>query len=420
VQTYPVAPVAVWHFDLYRLASFEEAWDLGIEDAFADAISLIEWPDRLGPLLPARRLEVALEFGDRPQARRAVLAAGPEWRARLGAEARRAARRAFLDGCGWAGVEPTPLVADASFRSYHRLGKEARRAILMDAPPPQEDVGPYVAVAGILRGLDLSAPEVLAEDRRAGFLLLEDFGDDTYSRLLDRGADETALYALAIDTLVALQQRAATAGLPDLPPYDEARLLAEAALLVDWHAPAVRDAPLAEVVRDEYLTLWRAALPQAAMLPPTLVLRDFHVDNLMLLRDRDGVRRCGLLDFQDAVLGPPAYDLVSLVEDVRRDVPEALRQAMTERYLAAFPSLDRAAFLRSAAILAAQRNCKILGIFTRLWRRDGKPGYLAHIPRVWRLIERDLRHPALEPIARWLERWLPPALRLAPDPRRAG
>ncbi len=153
------------------------------------------------------------------------------------------------------------------------------------------------------------------------------------------------------------------------------------------------------------------------MLPPTLVLRDFHVDNLMLLRDRSGVRRCGLLDFQDAVLGPPSYDLVSLVEDVRRDVPDALRRAMTERYLAAFPTLDREAFLRSAAILAAQRNCKILGIFTRLWRRDGKPGYLAHIPRVWRLIEHDLRHPALAPVAGWFDRHLPPIVRRLPDPQ---
>ena len=135
------------------------------------------------------------------------------------------------------------------------------------------------------------------------------------------------------------------------------------------------------------------------------------------------MRACGLLDFQDAVGGPASYDLVSLLEDARRDVPEGLRIAMTERYLAAFPELDRADFARSAAILAAQRNCKIIGIFTRLWRRDGKPAYLGHIPRVWRLLEGDVRRePALRPIADWLDRHLPPELRHAPRaaPLRAG
>ena len=237
----------------------------------------------------------------------------------------------------------------------------------MDAPPPQEDIGPYVAIAALLRELGFSAPEVLAEDRDEGFLLLEDFGDDTYTRLLARGADEPALYKLAVDTLIALQRAAAPRGTPELPPYDMERLLAEAVLLVDWYRR------LASGLREEYLALWRAVLPDAMVSPPTLVLRDYHVDNLMLLPDRPGVRGCGLLDFQDAVTGPPSYDLVSLLEDARRDIPGPLRQAMTERYLAAFPSLDRFAFLRSAAILAAQRNCKILGIFTRLWKRDGKP-----------------------------------------------
>jgi len=151
--------------------------------------------------------------------------------------------------------------------------------------------------------------------------------------------------------------------------------------------------PLTEAQRDEYLDLWRTLLPQAALTDATLVLRDYHVDNLMLLPDRCGVQGCGLLDFQDAVCGPPSYDLVSLLEDARRDTPAELCRQMTERYLAAFPALDRTAFLKSAAILAAQRNCKILGIFTRLWKRDGKPRYLVHLPRVWRLLEQDLGHP---------------------------
>jgi N-acetylmuramate 1-kinase len=326
----------------------------------------------------------------------------------------------FLDASGWGRALRAPLAGDASFRSYYRLRRGRDRALVMDAPPPQEDVGPFVAVAAILRGLGLSAPEVLAEDRARGFLLIEDFGDDTYTRLLAHGADEPALYALAIDTLAAMQHAVAARGAPELPVYDEERLLGEAALFVDWYLPAILGVPTGVCLRAEFLALWRAALPQAVQpFGPTLVLRDFHIDNLMLLPGRPGVRRCGLLDFQDAVVGPPAYDLVSLLEDARRDVSDGLRRTMTERYLAAFPALDRAIFARSAAILAVQRNCKILGIFTRLWKRDGKPGYLAHIPRLWRLIEGDLRDPALGAIARWLDRHLPPAARRVPDLRGA-
>jgi N-acetylmuramate 1-kinase len=322
---------------------------------------------------------------------------------------------AFLEACGWGGFAVVPLTGDASFRRYYRLAGCGRSTVLMDAPPPQEEVGPYVTVAGLLRRLGLSAPEVLAEDHEEGFLLLEDFGDDTYTRLLDRGCDEPGLYALAVDTLIALQRAVGPDGPPELPPYDLPRLLAEAALLVDWYRPAVFGTPLEVELREEYLALWRAILPTAVVSPPTLVLRDYHVDNLMLLANRPGVRRCGLLDFQDAVSGPSSYDLVSLLEDARRDVPAALQEEMTERYCAAFPGLDRPAFLRSAAILAAQRNCKILGIFTRLWKRDGKPQYLAHIPRIWRLLEQELQHPSLAPIARWLDRRLPPETRCRPD-----
>jgi aminoglycoside/choline kinase family phosphotransferase len=331
------------------------------------------------------------------------------------AKARKAARDRFLTEAGWAGIAPVMLAGDASFRRYYRLNSGDRRAVLMDAPPPMEDIGPYIAVAEILRDLGLSAPEIYAEDREHGFLLIEDFGDDLYTRLLARGDDEGALYGLAIDTLAALHRAVAERGRPPLPPYDEIRLLDEAALLIDWYAPDVLGAELPNGARDEYLACWRQILPLAALPEPTLVLRDYHVDNLMLLPGRPGVRACGLLDFQDAVCGPAGYDLVSLLEDARRDVPDDLRAAMTGRYLAAFPEIDRAAFARSAAILAAQRNCKIIGIFTRLWRRDGKPAYLAHIPRVWRLLEGDLaRETALRPIADWLDRHLPPDMRRVP------
>jgi N-acetylmuramate 1-kinase len=331
---------------------------------------------------------------------------------------RRRAISEFLEASGWGGARPEPLAGDASFRSYYRLRRDGESAVLMDAPPPEEDVAAYVAVAAILRRLGLSAPEVMAEDHAQGFLLIEDFGDDTYTRVLQRGADEPRLYGLAIEVLAALQTQVAATGLPELPPYDEERLLAEAVLLVDWYMPAVLGKASSAALRDEYLSLWRALLPTAPTLPPTLVLRDFHIDNLMLLPDRPRVRACGLLDFQDAVIGSPVYDLVSLLEDARRDVPETLRQAMTVRYLAAFPTMHANDFQHAAAILAVQRNCKILGIFTRLWLRDGKPAYLTHIPRLWRLVEQDLRDPSLRDIRDWLDHNLPPVTRRIPDLRR--
>jgi N-acetylmuramate 1-kinase len=326
----------------------------------------------------------------------------------------------FLAANGWGGVNPVPLAGDASFRRYYRLSDGVRRAVLMDAPPPHEAIGPYVSIAAALRGYGLSAPEVFAGDDDIGLALIEDFGDDTYTRLLGAGGDERALYALAIDTLVALQQTVATRGLPALPGYDEERLLAEALLLVDWYYPAVMGHRIPQDDRASYVATWRRLLPQASGSAPTLVLRDFHVDNLMLLRERRGVRRCGLLDFQDAVCGSPSYDLISLIEDARRDVSPALRGTMTARYLDAFPEIDHAQFRRSAAILAAQRNCKIIGIFTRLARRDAKPQYLGHIPRVWRLLVEDLLDPALAPLAAWMDRHLPSRFRHVPPDRSAA
>ncbi len=331
---------------------------------------------------------------------------------------RHAAIAGFLADAGWRDVAPAPLAADASFRRYFRLVDGERRAVLMDAPPPHEDVRPYVAVAEILRGHGLSAPVIYAEDAELGMLLIEDFGDDTYTRLLARGADERRLYALAIDTLIALQ--GAVTMPPALPPYDEEALLREAELLVEWYAPAVLGARLSSELHEEYLALWRELTPLVEAGEPTLVLRDYHVDNLMLLEGRSGIQGCGLLDFQDALAGPAGYDLVSLLKDARRDVSPALREAMTERYLAAFPTIDRAGFNRAAAVLAAQRNAKIIGIFTRLWRRDGKPQYLSHVPRVWRLLEADLQEPALGKLARWLDRHLPPGTRRVPDARKAA
>ncbi|MGE4219872.1 MAG: aminoglycoside phosphotransferase family protein [Alphaproteobacteria bacterium] len=327
---------------------------------------------------------------------------------------RRVAIRQFLDRTDWNDAEASLLAGDASFRRYYRLRRGAEQAVLMDAPPPKEDVRPFVAIAEMLCRHGLSAPRILAQDTAAGLLLLEDFGDATYTRVLTDGMDETVLYGIALDALIALHRGYdATAA---LPAYDERRLLDEAALLVDWYLPALRGMPTSPELRAEYLALWQAVLPVARGVANTLVLRDFHVDNLMLLSDRDGARACGLLDFQDAVIGPLTYDLVSLFEDARRDVPGPLARILLDRYLAAFPDIDRNAFAASYAVMGAQRSAKILGIFTRLDRRDGKPHYLHHIPRVWRWLEGDLKHTALAPLARWFDREIAAECRVAPPP----
>ncbi len=323
---------------------------------------------------------------------------------------------AFLAAAGWRGAKCVKLAADASFRRYDRVTLGDRRAVLMDAPPGKEDVTPFLLVARHLRGLGYSAPEILAEDSAAGFLLLEDFGDDTYTRLLAQGEDEETLYRLATDLLIDLHGRPAAETIPaGLPPYDDARFLDEATLLTEWYLPEVTEA--ATDATTAYRDLWAGLLIQARRVPETLVLRDYHVDNLIGLGGRAGVAACGLLDFQDAVAGPASYDLVSLLEDARRDIPPRLADAMLERYFAAFPALDQDAFRVSYAILGAQRHCKVIGIFTRLCVRDGKSRYLSHIPRLWRLLEGALAEPALAPLGDWLERNIPSERRIIP-PRR--
>lgn len=336
---------------------------------------------------------------------------------------REALIRKFLEAQGWDGARRAPLSGDASFRRYERLTLGERRAVLMDAPPAHEDVRPYVAVDKVLRRLGYSAPEIYAQDSDNGLLLLEDLGDDTYTRILDSsggdGAEERALYELAVDLLVDLHAHPVEAIASGVPPYDDRRLCEEAVLLVDWYLPAMRGEETSRKLRESYLETWTALFPQARRAADTLVLRDYHVDNLMWLRERKGVAACGLVDFQDAVQGPVAYDLVSLLEDARRDIPAALVEDLKARYARGAPKFDAEAFWASYAILGAQRNCKIIGIFTRLCVRDKKPAYLAHIPRVWRLLESDLEHAALKPVRDWLDRHIPPGERGVPAPSTA-
>ena len=319
----------------------------------------------------------------------------------------------FLAAAGWADAERRPLAADASFRRYERLSRDGASRVLMDAPPPRENVRAFERIARTLIALGLSAPRAFEVDEAAGLMLLEDFGDRTFTRALAEDADEATLYRLAIDSLIALHQRWQP-GSEATPAYDDARLLEEALLLPDWFLPARRGGPIPEPVRAAYIEAWRAVLARARAVPDCLVLRDYHVDNLMLLEGREGVAACGLLDFQDAAIGPVAYDVVSLLEDARRDLGAGLAAAMLARYLDAFPELDRQRFMESYAVLGAQRAAKIVGIFTRLSRRDGKDQYLHHIPRVWRHLTAGLEHPALAPVKAWFDREVPAAERKSP------
>lgn len=335
--------------------------------------------------------------------------------------ARQAAIGDLLAGAGFSGAGFDYLAADASFRRYARVRGGPRPALIMDAPPGREDVRPWLRIARHLRGFGLSAPEIYAADEDAGLLLIEDFGDDTFTRVLAAGGDEGELYDLAVDVLTALHARPASDTAPDwLPPYDEEKLLTEVALFTDWYMPAIFGARTSDALRDDYLALFKAALAPAQTLPPTLVLRDYHVDNLMRLAGRDGLKACGLLDFQDAVAGAAAYDLVSLIEDARRDLGPGIADRARARYFAHFPDLDRDAFSAAGAALAAGRNAKIIGIFTRLLKRDGKPNYLRHIPRVWHLLQADLAHPALKELKAWFDDAVPPAKRLTPEAEGGG
>ncbi len=320
---------------------------------------------------------------------------------------------AFLKRAGWGKAERSTLAADASFRRYFRMRDGRRRAVLMDAPPPQENVRPFVVMARHLLKLGLSAPRILALDEAAGLLLLEDLGDDTYTSLLAAGGGEEPLYALAVDLLIGLHGRSAPAP-SGLPTYDDEMLIGEAIWLTDWYLPQVTGTATPGPVRQSYIDAWLGLFPLVQAQPRTLVLRDFHVDNLIWLPDRPGIKACGLLDFQDAVAGAAAYDLMSLLEDARRDIDDRLASAMLDRYHTAFPDRDREAFETVYAILGAQRHAKVIGVFSRLAVRDGKSGYLVHIPRVWRLLARSLRHPSLAPVAAWFEKHVPEEMRCSP------
>jgi aminoglycoside/choline kinase family phosphotransferase len=308
---------------------------------------------------------------------------------------------AFLDAHGWGGARIEPLAGDASFRRYFRVIDDDRQAVLMDAPPPHEDPRPFIAVAEWLCGIGLSAPEILAQDLEHGLLLIGDFGNTRLRETVDEDPlREEELYELATDVLVHLHGHPPMEG---LQPHGLQQWLDELMLFPDWYCPALG----IEVDANAYRSVWETALRPVTEdgLGPVTVLRDYHAENVMLVAARKGVAHFGLLDFQDALAGHPAYDLASVLEDARRDVPPAIERAMLDRYIAAMGNSE--AFERAYWLLAAQRNTRILGVFTRLWKRDKKPHYRAFQPRMWGLLERDLAWPELAEVRAWFDANIP-------------
>ena len=325
--------------------------------------------------------------------------------------------RDFLVRNGLTAAAISPLADDCSFRRYFRVGRGADHYVVMDAPPDLEDVVPFATLSDLLNSYGYSAPRILGRDVDNGFLLLDDFGDTTYTRALAAGGNERDLYALALDVLVDLRHRSIEDVPAMVPRYDDAKLLTEAALFVDWYLIPGLGLRISDVERERYLAAWRECLTNLREAPDCLVLRDFHVDNLMVVGDRDGLGACGLLDFQDAVIGPSSYDVVSLLQDSRRDIGADLVTAMLGRYFEAMgQDIDRPAFMRSYHGFGAQRALKVFGIFTRQSVLYGNHGYLFHIPRLWRHTLANLAIPELAPVRDWIDRVVPVDLRLTPLP----
>ncbi|TSJ60911.1 tRNA (adenosine(37)-N6)-threonylcarbamoyltransferase complex ATPase subunit type 1 TsaE [Starkeya sp. 3C] len=435
MQTYDLPRHRVVHADLYRLADASELDELGWQDQTDGAVTLVEWPERAeGAVLQPDRLEVQITIPpEGGETRRRVRLFG--YGRLAGALYRMKAIRSLIDKTGFGPARRQHLQGDASTRAYERLIGPKRNAVLMNAPrrpdgPPvrggrpysaiahlAEDVKPFVAMALALRARGFSAPAIYGGDLDAGLLIIEDLGTEGVLAG-SPPAPVTERYEASVDVLAALHGLDLSATLPvtagiehRLPAYDVDALLIEAELLLDWYLPHC-GASIAADARQSFRQLWAAALAPSLAQKPVWVMRDYHSPNLMWLPEREGLERIGLLDFQDAVMGPPAYDLISLTQDARVDVSEPLELALLGRYVKARrladPDFDMRAFAASYAVMGAQRATKILGIFARLNHRDRKPGYLRHIPRIWNYLQRCLAFTDLEALSGWYKDHVPP------------
>lgn len=434
VQGYDLPSFPLLHADLYRVNDASELEEIGLSPLPEGTMALVEWPERAPEALPADRIDIALSH--RPALGSTARAAVVTGHGKAAAQVERLkALREFLDGAGFADAKRQRMAGDASTRSYARLARNEGFVILMNSPRRPdgpaiydgksysavarlaEDVKPFVAIANGLRERSFSAPAIHHADLDAGFLIAEDFGSagfvegDPLAPIPDR-------YQVATDMLAALHREQLPGILPlapqityTIPTFDTDALLVEVGLMPEWYLPD-RGTDPTEQLRAEFVLMWRKLLEKPAAAPKTWVLRDFHSPNLIWLEGREGIARVGIIDFQDTVLGPAAYDLMSLLHDARVDVPETFELAMLTRYIkarrAADETFDPAAFSELYAIMSVQRNTKLLGIFARLNRRDGKPQYLKHQPRIWTYLNRSLDHPALSGIRAWYAAHVPP------------
>lgn len=440
LQTYASSRFPIAHFDLYRVADAAELDEIGFDEAVATSVVLLEWPERAEHVLPGSRLEIRIESLADPALRTLHLTGLGDWAPRLD---RIHAAHDFLmrhaRDIGSSTRRLRYLQGDASPRAYARLDLGGSSFVLMNAPampdgPPvrdglpysriahlAENVRPFVAMARALSARGMTTPQIHAQDLAQGLLLLDDLGDLTFGRAVSAGQSHSELWRAAVDALVALRSTGppspslpiAGDQLHALPDFDRRALSIEAELLVDWYWPFIKGRTISPAARDEFISLWAEQFDWLTSLPKGWVLRDYHSPNLMWMPDRQGIARVGVLDFQDAMAGPWAYDLVSLLQDARLDVPSTLESELfdhyCERVAAIEPDFDRTSFAHAYAALGAQRNTKILGIFARLARRDGKPAYLQHMPRIWRYLERDLAHPSLARLRAWYDRHFPQA-----------
>lgn len=439
-QLYQTPRMHVAHFDMYRLSGPDEADEIGFDDAVAHGLAIVEWPERIAPLLPAERFDVTLAETSDAARRHVTIAATGACGERL---QRLRAVLAFLDAQpAWRDCRIAYLQGDASTRAYARLHGPAGTAILMDAPrqpdgPPvrdgkpysqiahlAEDMRPFSAIADALRAGGLSAPEIMAQDLASGLLLIEDLGDRVYGAELQRGASQAELWRAAVDVLLKLRSVPVPARLPlrdgttyTLPRRDRAAFEIEIDLVLDWYWPAVKGAPASPEVRAEFASLWRPVIDRLLALPGGWFLRDYHSPNILWLPERQGVARVGVIDFQDALNEHPAFDLVSLLQDARVTVPADLEADLIAYYCAAAgrgePSFDRDAFMTAYADFGAQRNARLVGLWLRLLKRDGKPQYLQHLPRTWGYLDRNLSQPHLAALKAWYDHHFPPPLRRA-------
>jgi N-acetylmuramate 1-kinase len=433
-QTYDLPPFPLIHADLYRVNDAIELEEIGLSPLPEGTVALIEWPERAPDALPADRIDIALSH--RPALGSAARAAEITGYGSAAAQVSRLkALRQFLTDTGYLDARRQRMAGDASTRSYARLFHDDKSVILMNSPrrpdgPPiyggksysaavhlAEDVRPFVAIANGLRERGFSAPSIHYADLELGLLITEDFGNAGI--IAGEPPSPIAVrYQVATDMLAALHREALPEILPltpltnyTIPSFDTDALLVEIGLMPEWYLPD-RDAEPTEQMRAEFFAMWRDLLGKAAATAKTWVIRDFHSPNLIWLDDRTDIAKIGIIDFQDAVLGPAAYDLVSLLQDARIDVPEQLELALLTRYIKARRSseedFDPAAFAELYAIMSAQRNTRLLGTFARLNRRDGKPQYLRHQPRIWTYLNRSLAHPALSAFRDWYAAHVPP------------